>query len=192
MRAALREILITVLLAVVFFMAIRAFVHNYEVQGFSMEPTLDDGQYIVVNKAAYWFGEPQRGDIVVFDSSQMNHGIIHRLVGLPGETVEIDDGKLYINGERKREPYIEGNSISASTREIPEDSYFIIGDNRSAASWDVVSREDIIGKAWLCYWPPSEIGFVPNYSWELGDPTEGQASLEASFSALHNPLTRPG
>lgn len=178
MRAALREILITVLLAVAFFMAIRAFIHNYEVQGFSMEPTLEDGQYIVVNKAAYWFGEPQRGDIVVFDSPQTNHGIIHRIVGLPGETVKIDDGKLYINGEGKREPYIEGHSISVPARKIPKGSYFIVGDNRSAASWAVVPREDIIGKAWFCYWPPGEIGFVPNYSWKSGNHTKGNPALK--------------
>ncbi len=192
MRAALREILITVILAVVFFMAIRAFVHNYEVQGFSMEPTLHDGQYIVVNKASYWFGEPQRGNIVVFDSAQINHGIIHRVVGMPGETVEINGGHLYINGERKSEPYTEGDSISASTREIPEDSYFIIGDNRSAASWDTVSREDIIGKAWLCYWPISEIGVVPKHSWDSEDSAERQSISETSSSLSHHPLTKPG
>ncbi|MFP4641446.1 MAG: signal peptidase I [Dehalococcoidia bacterium] len=192
MRAALREVLITVLLAVVFFMAIRAFVHNYEVQGFSMEPALHDGQYIVVSKAAYWFGDPHRGDIVVFDSSKINHGIIHRVVGLPGETVEIDDGNLYVNGEGKREPYVEGDSISASPREIPEDSYFIIGDNRSAASWDIVSEADIIGKAWLCYWPISELGLVPNYSWEQDDSAEKQSSPGATSFMFYKPLTKPG
>ena len=166
MKAAIREILTTVLLALLIFVAIRAVVHNFEVNGFSMKPSLHDGQFIIVNKAAYWFSSPRRGDIVVFQTGRPNHGIIHRIVGLPGELIEIRNGKLYVNGEKLKEPYIRGYSISVSPRKVPHDSYFIVGDNRAATSWDIVPREDIIGRAWLIYWPISDWGMVPNHSWE--------------------------
>ena len=166
MKAAIREILTTVLLALLFFVAIRAVVHNFEVNGFSMKPSLHDGQFIIVNKAAYWFSSPLRGDIVVFQTDRPNHGIIHRIVGLPGELIEIRNGKLYVNGEKLKEPYIRGYSLSVSPRKVPHDSYFIVGDNRAATSWDIVPREDIIGRAWLIYWPISDWGMVPNHSWE--------------------------
>ena len=87
------------------------------------------------------------------------------MVGLPGELVEIRKGKLYINGKKIEEPYIQGHSISVSPRKIPANCYFIIGDNRDAASWNIVRKKDIIGKAWICYWPIRDWGLVPNYSW---------------------------
>lgn len=130
-----------------------------------MEPTLHNGQFVVVSKVAYWFGSPNRGDIVVFDTDRLDHGIIHRIVGLPGEVIEIRKGELWINGEQMNEPYIQGHSLVVASRKMPAGTYFIVGDNRGAASWDLVPREDIIGKAWFCYWPTSEWGFVPNYSW---------------------------
>jgi len=173
MRAIIREIVITILLALLIFVVIRAVVHNFEVRGISMQPNLHDGQFVIVNKAAYWFGTPRRGDIVVFNTNRLNHDIIHRVVGLPGDSIEIEKGELYINGESVKEPYIQGHSVSASSQKVPNGNYFIVGDNRSAASWDIVPRGDIIGKAWLCYWPISEWGFVPGYSWESGDGING-------------------
>ena len=179
MRAAVREILIMILLALFFFVAIRSVVHNFEVNGFSMEPTLYDGQFIVVGKAAYWLDSPQRGDIVVFDTPRLNHGIIHRIVGLPGELVEIEKGELYVDGGKLEEPYIQGHSVSVSSMKVPDGSYFIIGDNRGAASWDIVPRRDIIGKAWLCYWPISQWGLVPNHSWESESGDNGELGIRA-------------
>jgi len=166
MKAAIREILTTVLLALLFFVAIRTLAHNFEVHGFSMEPTLHDGQFIIVSRVAYWFSSPRRGDIVVFQTGRLNRGIIHRIVGLPGELIEIRDGKLYVDGEKREEPYILRHSISVPSRKVPHDHFFIIGDNRAATSWDIVSRRDIIGRAWLIYWPISDWGLVPNHSWE--------------------------
>lgn len=166
MKKVAREIVITVLLALVFFLAIRSVVHNFEVNGSSMVPNLEDGQFIIVSKAAYWFGDPQRGDIVVFNTDRLDHGIIHRIVGMPGETVEIKRGELYINGQRQYESYIQGYSVSDGPVVVPEDHYFIVGDNRKASSTDIVPEDDIVGKAWLCYWPLSEWGRVPNYSWD--------------------------
>ena len=166
MKTAAREILTSVLLALVIFMAIRSVAHNFEVNGKSMEPNLHHGQFIVVSKAAYWFGEPQRGDIVVFDTCRLDHGIIHRIVGLPGEVVEIRKGEVYIDGGKLVEPYIQGHSISSPPERIPDDRYLIVGDNRGASAVDVVPQGDIVGKAWICYWPLSEWGATPNHSWE--------------------------
>lgn len=165
MKGTIREIIITVLLATIFFLGIRTVVHNFEVRGFSMEPNLHDGQFIIVSKAAYWFSKPDRGDIVVFNTPRLNHGIIHRIVGLPGETIEIRAGEVYVNDTLLEERYTQGDSIAAPRQKVPEGSYFIVGDNRSAASWDIVPRKKIVGKAWLCYWPIGDWGLAPNRSW---------------------------
>lgn len=168
MNKVIREILITAVVALLLFMGVRMVIHNAEVQGFSMEPNLHDGQRVFVIKAAYWFGEPQRGDVVVFDTERFSEDIIHRIAGLPGEVVEIRAGVLYVNGERLDEPYTQGHTVTAPPQKVPEDSYFIVGDNRGVAGWDIVPKKAIIGKAWLSYWPLGEWGTVENYSWEAG------------------------
>jgi len=177
MKAAIREIITTILLALLFFVAIRTVVHNFEVNGFSMEPNLHDGQFVIVSKAAYWFNDPQRGDIVVFQTNRLDHGIIHRIVGLPGELVELRNGILLINEQKLKEPYMQGYSISVSPRKIPYDNFFIVGDNRAATSWDIVPQRDIVGKAWLIYWPLRDWGMAPNHQWE--SETKGRQQLEA-------------
>jgi len=194
MKAAIREILTTVLLALLFFWAIRTVVHNFEVHGFSMKPSLHDGQFIIVSKAAYWFSSPLRGDIVVFQTGRLNRGIIHRIVGLPGELIEIRNGVLYVDGEKREEPYVRGHSVSASPQKVPHDHFFIIGDNRAATSWDIVPRRDILGRAWLIYWPISEWGMVPNYSWEseaAGKEQLGARALGPAYS-LRVDVSRAG
>ncbi|MDY6910845.1 MAG: signal peptidase I [Chloroflexota bacterium] len=183
MKMMVREITITVLLALLIFMGIRAVVHNFEVNGNSMLPNLQNGQFIIVSKAAYWFDEPQRGDIVVFDTSRLSYGIIHRIVGLPGETIEIRKGNLYINGTKTDEPYIQKNSRSESLEKIPDGHYFIVGDNRQTSSADIVPGEDIVGKAWLRYWPVGDWGLAPNYSWESEIADDG-VELVLGASAL--------
>jgi len=160
MKSVIREFLITVLLALVLFGATNIVVRSTEVQGFSMEPNIHDGQRIIISKASFWFSNPQRGDVVVFHSPEMDTAIIHRVVGLPGESIKITQGELYINGEKLEESYLQGNSISAPLKAVPEDSYFIVGDNRGAARWDIVPRDDIVGKALLSYWPMDEWGLV--------------------------------
>ncbi len=182
MRAVVREVLMTIILALLIFVAIRAVVHNFEVKGLSMEPSLHDGQFIIVNKASYWLGTPKRGDIVVFNRPSLKHGIIHRVIGLQGELIEIKNGEPYVNGEKLGEPYIQGHSVSASPQKVPDGSYFIVGDNRTASSWDIVPRRDIIGKAWLSYWPISEWGLVPSYFWESEAEDNKESDIGASFS----------
>lgn len=170
MKKVLREVLITGLLALVFFLAIRSVVHNFEVNGQSMEPSLHNGEFVIVSKAAYWFDDPKRGDIVVFDTPRLDHGIIHRIVGLPGEQVELRRGELYVNGRKAEEPYAQGHAVSWGPGILPEDNYLVVGDNRRASSVDVVPRGEIVGKAWLTYWPLDEWGRIPNHSWGQDDP----------------------
>ncbi len=135
----------------------------------SMVPNLYPGQRIIVNKAAYWFSEPRRGDIVVYHSSNFKRAIIHRVVGLPGDLVRIERGKLYVNGRYVEEPYVQGHLISTPSERVPAGSYFIIGDNRDAAIWEIVPRKNLVGKAWIRYWPPSRWGRVANYPLNIGE-----------------------
>jgi signal peptidase I len=183
MKTAIREILVTVFLALLFFVAIRGVAHNFHVRGFSMEPSLHDGQFIIVSKIDYWFADPQRGDIVVFEADRFNHSIIHRIVGLPGEVIEIRNGLLYVNGEKWEETYIQGHVVSVSPRIVPYNSFFIIGDNRAATSWDIVPRRDIIGRAWLIYWPLRDWGRAPNHSWESEPAGQWQPGLKEPASS---------
>lgn len=185
MRGIVREVAITIVLALLFFVAIRSVVHNFEVNGISMEPTLHDGQFVIVSKAAYWFGDPKRGDIVVFDADNVEHDVIHRIVGLPGESVEISGGQLYINEQKMDEPYTQG-STSVSRRQVEEDHYFIIGDNRGKSSMHTVSRDAIVGKAWLIYWPIKDWGFVSNYSWKSNLTDEAEQVSSASIPGNYN------
>lgn len=162
-----RDVLSAVIPALLLFVAFRMFFLMAYIPSPSMVPNLCPGQRIVVNKAAYWFGKPNRGDIVVYHSNTYERAIIHRVVGLPGELVQIKRGKLYINGRYIEEPYIQGNGISTLPQKVPPDCYFIIGDNRDASIWEIVPRKALVGKAWICYWPPSQWGRVANYPLQL-------------------------
>lgn len=140
----------------------------------SMENTIMSGSRMIGFRVAYWFSEPKRGDIVIFrypdDPSQL---FVKRVIGLPGETVEIIDGVTYINGEVLEEDYINENyrlmpkdSEDYGPYTVPEQSYFMMGDNRGnskdSRKWNntYVTKDAIIGKAWLCYWPFSDFGVL--------------------------------
>ncbi len=161
------DVLSIIVPVLLLFLVFRMFFLMAYIPSASMVPNLYPGQRIIVNKAAYWFGEPRRGDIVVYRSNRYERAIIHRIVGLPGDLVQIKRGKLYLNGRRVEEPYIKGNSLFTQLQKVPPNCYFIIGDNRDAAIWEIVPREALVGKAWICYWPPSRWGRVANYSLRL-------------------------
>ena len=170
MKPLVREILITVALALAIFFAARVTIQTYEVYQTSMEPNFSQGQRVVVVKAVYWFGEPQRGDVVIFkapDSSDEEY--IKRIIGLPDDTVEIVQGVVYINGFKLDEPYVNKSAFhySLAGQTVPEGNYFVLGDNRdysndSHRGW-FLPRDNIIGKAWLITWPPSDWSVVPSY-----------------------------
>jgi signal peptidase I len=172
MRTLIRETLQVILLALVIFFAIHFMIQNFRIDGTSMEPNVHNGEYVIVNKTAYWFGHnPQRGDVVVFQApDQPQNDRVKRVIGLPGETVEvISDGTVYVNGQQLEEPYLPSHhSGTSGTWTVPEDEYFVMGDNRSV-SYDSreggpVPRSNIIGKAWLIIWPLHDWGWAPNRS----------------------------
>ena len=172
MKSFVKELLITVGLAIIIFVVARQTIQTYEVYQTSMEPNFHEGQRVVVNKAVYFWGEPERGDVIVFQAPDTNEDFIKRVIGLPGDTVEVKNGLVYVNGVALDEPYIaEKPEYTMAAITIPAGKYFVLGDNRNHSNdshrdW-LVNEEDIHGKAWLSTWPPSLWGVVPTYA--LGD-----------------------
>ncbi len=168
--AVLREVLETILLTLVIFFLIRFAVENYRVEGQSMEPNFHNGQYLLVNKLQYMVGSPQRDDVIIFRFPlDETKNYIKRVIGLPGDAVEVKSGRVYINGNLVPETFpINHASYDWGPATIGPDQYFVLGDNRPESSdshaWGLVPKRDIIGKAWLCYWPPDMWGLVPDYS----------------------------
>jgi len=184
----LREVVITILIAVAVFVLLRLTVQSYTVVMSSMEPNFQEGECIMVNKVCYRSSGPQRGEVIVFDPSfDSEYPFIKRVIGLPGETVEIKDGRVSINGTALEEDeYIMAPpTYTMPATEVPEDEYFVLGDNRnnstdSSKGW-TVPRDNIIGKAWFIYWPPSKLGVVKHYSYpELN--VAGEQEMMASHS----------
>jgi signal peptidase I len=166
MKSQFHQVLAVVLIAVGVFFLLRVTVQSFVVVGSSMEPSLEDGQRLLVNKVVYHLREPQRGEIIVFH--QPNGGsvdLIKRIIALPGDIVEIKEGAVYINDSAIDEPYIKAApSYTMAEEEIPEGKYFVLGDNRNNSndshSWGELPQQNIIGKAWLSIWPP---GSIPHY-----------------------------
>ncbi len=181
----LREIGITILIAIAIFAAIKASIQGYRVQYSCMLPNIEDGDWIMVNKASYFFSNPKRGDVIVFKpKAGAQYPFIKRVIGLPGETVEIKDGIVCINNIPIDEPYIFPEPTQCYKNFGPEKlfdgQYFVLGDNRNnsndSRSWGPVSRGNIIGKAWLVYWPPSRWELVKRHSYsELTELHEQEA-----------------
>jgi len=176
----LREVVITVVIAVAVFLALRVTVQSYTVVMSSMEPNFQEGECIMVNKVNYHSSGPQRGDVIVFNPPfESQHPFIKRVIGLPSDTVEIEDGYVFINGIPLEEEYIMAPpNYTMPATEVPETEYFVLGDNRnnsndSHSGW-MVPRDNIIGKAWFTYWPPSSLGVVKHYSYSEVPVLEGQ------------------
>jgi len=126
-----------------------------------MRPTLQDGEYILVNKLAYKFSEPKRGDIIVFIFPvNPEEDLIKRIVGIPGDTVTVQDGVLSVNGTAVDEPYINAPPAYNGTWQVPEGNLFVLGDNRNDSrdshQWGLLPVQNVIGRSVLIYWPPEE------------------------------------
>ena len=140
----------------------------FRVQGTSMLPLLEDSERIIVNKFVYRFHPIQRGDVVVFwYPKDPSVSFIKRVVGLPGETVELRQGVLFVNGIRVSEDYVSTrfrDDESYPPREVPRGYYFVLGDHRNSSNdsrtWGEVPERYIYGKAYLRFWPLSKIGFI--------------------------------
>ncbi|GIW18475.1 MAG: hypothetical protein KatS3mg064_1632 [Tepidiforma sp.] len=201
LKAWIREVVETVMLAALVFLSVRASFGNFKVDGNSMYPTLENGQFLIVNKLVYSevdleklstflpfidpgddptryvFHGPQRGDIIVLrDPRDPSTDLIKRVIGLPGETIEIVNGKVYINDRLLEEPYITTPWNDTLPKIlIPPDEYFVMGDNRNnsldsrSAQVGLVSKDLIIGKATLSYLPLNRFGLAPNEKGVLTD-----------------------
>jgi signal peptidase I len=168
-QSLLREIVETLLLTLLIFLLINALTGRFQVRGSSMEPTLQDGQYLVISKLSYWIHPPERGDVVVFrPPGNRKEDYIKRIIGLPGDKIEIRDEEIRVNGALLKEPYITDAVSYAGSWTLAEDSYFVLGDNRRNSSdshtWGPLPSENIVGKAWLCYWPPQAWGLVAHHT----------------------------
>ena len=183
MRALIRELIETAILALLIFLALQSSVQNFRVEGSSMEPTLSTGQYLLVNKLVYFnlspgdlksllpfadvdrseplfaFHPPRHGEVIIFHFPRdETRDFVKRVIGVPGDEIEIRRGAVYVNGVELDEPYITHQSEASMPRTtVPPDSYFVLGDNRRASNdsrdWGPVPAKNVVGRAWVSYWP---------------------------------------
>ncbi|MCY4365777.1 MAG: signal peptidase I [Chloroflexi bacterium] len=188
MSAVTREILEALALAVVVFILIQASAQNFRVEGSSMAPTLEGQQYLLVNKLVYFkfdverfsrvipfweldkadvsrpFRPPRLGEIIVFEfPGEPRRDFVKRVIGLPGDKVEIVDGTVLVNDVVHHEPYLNDPfTDNMPARRMGDGEYFVMGDNRShsndSRNWGGVPEENVVGKVWLIYWPFPEFG----------------------------------
>ncbi len=168
------EVLQTLILAGLLIIVFRTFLfQNYIVEGNSMIPTLEPAQRLIVSRISYILGEPERGDVIVFQfPHEPNRDFVKRILGLPGETVAIENGVVFIDGEPiPREEYLDYTSpTSMAPLLLSDEEYFVMGDNRPGSSdsrsWGPLARRYIIGQAYLVYYPFAEFGILEHYTLE--------------------------
>ncbi len=175
----------TIGLSIVLALGIRTFVAEARyIPSGSMLPTLEINDRLIIDKLGYRFQDPRRGDIVVFSPTeqlrtQYTEAFIKRIIGLPGETLEVRDGVVFVNGQALKEKYIaEEPQYTWGPETIPEDHFLVLGDNRNNSFdshyWGFVPRDHIIGRAVVRFWPPNRIGGVdqemPLYVLQLPEP----------------------
>ena len=173
---AAREIVETIILTLLIFLVLRFAVQNYRVDGQSMEPSLHDQEYILVDKAAYLFHPPERGDVIVFEYPRdIQIDYIKRIIAIPGDTISVVGQTVTVDGVTLHEPYINKDDpfnpfLPFRNLVVGPGEYFVMGDNRGNSSdsreWGLVPRQNIIGKAALTYWPIGEnnFGLLPNFN----------------------------
>ncbi|WP_420629755.1 signal peptidase I [Candidatus Leptofilum sp.] len=173
-----REIIETLLLTFFIFWLVNSFVGRYRIDGSSMNPTLDNGQYLLINNFSYYLNEPNHGDIVVFEHPNSDLNLIKRVIGVPGDHVEVrqlvevvNDQEVsrrvvLVNGIELNEPYIQAAPTYTGDWLVPDDEFFVLGDNRNSSSdshsWGFLPEENIIGKAMVVYWPVADWELVPH------------------------------
>lgn len=172
-RSVWRDAIEILVLIAIIYTLVNLATTRYEVVGDSMLPNFFTGEHVIVNRFAYYFGGPARGDVIVMiDPRDHSLNFIKRMIGLPGETVQIKEGRVYVNGTLLDEPYIhEFCAVNCDGEwKLKSDEYFVLGDNRPV-SFDShilgpVQRNLIVGQAWILYWPINDIGVIsrPTYS----------------------------
>ncbi|HEX7735249.1 MAG TPA: signal peptidase I [Ktedonobacteraceae bacterium] len=165
-----REIVETIALTILIFLAIHFTVQNYQISGPSMQNTLQSGQFVLVNKLAYLFHQPDRGDVIVLhEPDQPGRDLIKRVIGLPGDTIVLDGNNVTVDGVQLNEPYITQKfNPGAQTQTVPPNEYFVMGDNRPQSEdsryFGFVPKDYIVGKAILVYWPLNQWQMLNTYS----------------------------
>jgi len=186
------ELPILIITALVLALLIKGFLFQaFYIPSGSMEPTLHPGDRVLVNKIPYYFGDPQRGDIIVFEnpdpSADTDRGIIggfvhwvasglgvstnpeedfiKRVIGVPGDSIRCEGAKVYVNGERIAEPYLDQRTSCEPVKEVPTGMLFVMGDNRRASNdsrfgLGPVPIDRVVGKAFVKIWPPSRMGLL--------------------------------
>jgi signal peptidase I len=180
-RGCLLEVLETIILTLVIFFVVQNFVAQpYQILGVSMEPTLENGQYVLVDKISPHFSDYKRGDVVVleppagYDENGSNVPFIKRVVGVGGDTVEVKDGAVYVNGAKLYEPYVYTGEetdplTSQSVWQVPPGYLFVMGDHRDESEdsrlFGPIPESTVIGRAWLRYWG-GPFGFVQSATYD--------------------------
>ncbi|MBP1707668.1 MAG: lepB [Chloroflexi bacterium] len=168
MRSLWRELIVTVVLAAVIFLLLRLVVGGHSVEGNSMSPALNPGERVLINKLAFKYSQPERGDIVYYTSAEKDSPQLERIIGLPGDIIEVKERVVYINKMPLKEPYVKNPPrYTITPYQVPSGNYFILADNRNLGNdtligW-TVPQEDILGRAWVCAWPPDKWGGVDNF-----------------------------
>jgi signal peptidase I len=216
-----REIIETAILALAIFLAVRGVVQNFRVDGSSMDPTYANGQYVLVNKLLYarvdpgpvarflpflglsdephnLFRGPRRGEVIVFHPPLPNsddRDFIKRVIGLPGEHVQVHDNHVFINGQEVIEPYLHNVQTFCGGQQcdvqLGDDQYYVLGDNRTNSSdsrlWGPVSADKIVGKAWYIYLPKDDFGPAPNQEPALAAPAAEPSRQPAPTATVSTP-----
>lgn len=155
-----RDFIETMLLIAIAFLVVNALIGRFRIEQVSMEPNLHEGEYVIVDKISYLFRPPARGEVVVLKQRIGQPDLIKRVIGLPGETFQVSNGKVQINGQPIDEPYMKDLVINQDTQplSIPAGRVFVMGDNRNNSEdsrrFGPVPFGDIVGRAWIIYWPP--------------------------------------
>jgi signal peptidase I len=168
-RADLRSTLEAVVVAIILAVVIRTFViESFVVQGFSMEPTLLNGEHVLVDKAVFWFEPPSDGEVVVLKPPRLDttEFYIKRVIATAGQTVSMRDGVVFVDGVRQKEPfvrYVGTDSFGPLT--VPPHNVFVLGDNRPESEdsryFGFVPDGNIQGQAFFAFWPPQRLGLIP-------------------------------
>ena len=181
MKTFFRELVITLGLALAIFLLLQTTIQSSIVDGSSMQPGLENGQRLIVVKAVYHFRDPQRGDVVViYPPIAPGREFVKRIIGLPGDTVEVKNNAVYINGTALNEPYIkEKPRYTMKPYTVQPGNYFVMGDNRNNSTdshiggsstnngvW-TVTRANIVGEVWLRLWPLDTWGIIHGYPLSL-------------------------
>jgi signal peptidase I len=153
------DVVETLALAGILFLGINAVSARVRVDGFSMIPTLEDGEFVLVSKLNYRFGDVERGDIIVFHyPMDPEQELIKRVIGLPGDTINVQNGIVSVNGQSLEEPYIAAAPAYSGEWMVPDGHLFVLGDNRNDSSdshsWGYLPFDKVVGKAVVIYWPP--------------------------------------